>query len=151
MKVVYISGPFVGDGTKKSIEQNIQRAKEYATVLANKKIGIFCPHLYNLDLDEKDLTKRQRYFYDLDGELLVRSDAVVVLPDWEKSFGARHEIKIAEELKLPIFYPKSVSDLDEVEKWYFSDDAKENTGTGTNSDKVTDIRSAMSRYMFKAV
>ncbi len=149
MKIVYVSAPFVGDGTKNCIEENIKKAKEYANALANKGIGVFCPNAHDIQPTALDLTKRQRFFYEMDSEFLVRSDALVAIPEWETSFGVRHEVEIAKEMGLPIFYPKSPDDLKEIEDWYFKED--ESGGAPQDNvdwDKVIDMRRAMSKYTF---
>ena len=149
MKIVYVSAPFVGDGTKKCIEENIKKAKEYANALASKSIGVFCPNAHDIQPVNFDLTKRQKFFYELDSEFLVRSNALVAIPGWQTSFGARNEVKIAEEMGLPIFYPKSPDDLKEIEDWYFkSDEQGETPQDNVDWDKVIDIRRAMSKYTF---
>lgn len=149
MKIVYVSGPFIGDGTKKAIEKNIQTAKEYVSALANRRIGFFSPHLNNVELSDGDVTGSQRFFYEQDSEFLVRSDALLAIPGWEKSFGAKQEIKIAEALGLPIFYPKFPEDINDLEEWYYKADGP---GKGAKKeidwDKVIDIRRAMSKYTF---
>lgn len=151
MKIVYISGALIGNGSKELINKNIQTAREYANVLASKKIGVFCPHIYDLDPNIQDLTERQRYFYNLDSEFLINSDAVVFIPGWETSFGARQEEKIADALELPKFYPKSPSDTAEIEAWYYKDDnsckeAKDRKDIDWS--KVIDIRRSMAKYVF---
>ena len=148
MKIAYISGPFVGDGTKESIKKNIEKAREYANALASKRVGVFCSHIHDLDPTIQDLTERQRYFYELDSEFLIKSDAVVFIPGWEDSFGGRLEKKIADELGLPQFFPKSPENTTEIEKWYFQEESKEDVKKSVNWDNVIDIRRAMSKYIF---
>jgi len=43
MKIVFIAGPYTGDGTFESIERNIREAEKYQIALANKEIGFFAP------------------------------------------------------------------------------------------------------------
>jgi len=42
---------------------------------------------------------------------------VLALPDWKSSKGAREEIKWAQEKGLPVFFPKSLDDLEKVISW----------------------------------
>ena len=154
MKIAYISAPFIGDGTRESIKKNIEEARKYAVALASKKVGVFCPNIYDLDPNISDLTERQRYFYELHSEFLINSKALIAIPGWEESFGAKHEIQLAEVLGLPIFYPKSVSDEDlkELIDWYYQSEEPEHRTKNTNNinwDKVIDIRRAMSKYIFQ--
>ena len=152
MKIVYISGAIVGSANqgnvKELIKKNTELAKEYANALASKKIGVFCPHSYDLNPDLKDLTERQRYFYDLDTEFLINSHAIAFLPNWKDSFGARQEEKIADELGLPKFYPKSPDDTAEIEKWYFNRNNTDEEKKAVDWDKIIEIRRAMAKYVF---
>lgn len=45
------------------------------------------------------------------------ADAVLALPDWKNSKGARAEIKWAKKNKIKIFFPNSPDDLDNIIKW----------------------------------
>ena len=151
MKIVYISGPYIGGGTKAVIEKNIQIAKEYAKALANRKIGFFSPHLNDVGIDTNDISEAQRFFLEQDAEFEIRSDAIIFIPGYENAFGCKYEEKIAIELGLPRFYPKSPEDLDEVEKWYLKDeDSKETVKQTIDWDKVVELRRAMSKYTFAA-
>ena len=152
MKIVYISGAIVGSANQGNVndvaEKNIELAREYANALASKKVGVFCTHIYELDPDFKDITERQRYFYDLNTEFLINSQAVVFLPNWKDSFGARQEEKIADELGLPKFYPKSPDDTAEIEEWYLKNNNTNEDKKAVDWDKIIEIRRAMAKYVF---
>ncbi len=156
MKIIYVSGPIVGNASKKNVQKvikaNMQTAEKFVTALANNGVGFFSPHLNTVKLTGKTLQESQKYYYELDTEFLIRiADAIVVLPGWETSFGVRNEIKIAKELGLPTFYPKSPEDLDEILEWYNkASETEEPTKAKENVDwdKVIDIRHALSKYKF---
>ncbi len=158
LKIGYISGPFVGNATKanlkEAIEKNIETAKKYAEVLANNKIGFFVPHINSVELNGKDLNEKQRFYYEQDTEFLIRAaDFLVAIPGWETSFGARHEIKIAEELKLPVFYPQSPDDISEILEWHKTvkenNDKLESTLKGNvNWGNVISIREKLAKWKF---
>ncbi|GEM_PF-1334055 len=161
MKIVYISGPVVGNATqtniKATVEKNITEAKKYAETLANNGIGFCCPHVHNVELQNKSVTDIQRYYYDLDSEFLIRvADALIAIPGWETSNGAKHEIEIAETLKLPIFYPKFPEDLHEVIKWCKENETdsstereeRENREGNIDWSKVVELKRALSKYRF---
>lgn len=161
MKIVYISGPVVGNATeetvKAAIKRNISEAKKYAEALANKGIGFCCPHIHNVELKGKSITEIQRYYYDLDSELLIRaSDALMAIPGWETSNGAKYEVELAKILSLPIFYPKSSDDLNDVVKWYEENEngeiqeieEREEREEKIDWDKVIELKRALSRYRF---
>ncbi len=161
MKIVYISGPVVGNATqetvKAAIKRNIREATKYAEALANEGIGFCCPHIHNVELKNKEITNVQRYYYDLDSEFLIRvADALIAIPGWETSNGAKHEIEIAKTLQLPIFYPKSLDDLDEVIKWSKENESntvrekeeRDSREEKINWDKVIELKRALSKYRF---
>lgn len=161
MKIVYISGPVVGNATssniKATIEKNINEAKKYAETLANKGIGFCCPHIHNVELHNKSVTESQRYYYDLDSEFLIRTaDALIAIPGWETSNGAKYEIEIAKTLKLPIFYPKSPDDLSEITAWVNENNSdtednrkvRETREETIDWNKVIELKRALSKYRF---
>ncbi len=120
MKIVFIAGPYTGDGSRESIERNIREAEKYQLALANRQIGFFCPHNHTEHFSSgKGATAPEQFYYDLDLSFLMRTaDAVLAIPGWEKSKGAMKELDWAKKNALPIFYPKHVDDLKEVEEWY---------------------------------
>ena len=116
-KIVFIAGPYFGDGTKEVIEKNIRAAEKYQVALANRKIGFFCPHNHTEHFEHKANTGEQ-FYYDLDFAFLTRmADAVLAIPGWESSNGAKKEVAWAKEHNLPVFYPASPDELGEVEQW----------------------------------
>ncbi len=120
MKIVFICGPLTtgGDGSRDYIDKNIKTAEEYQIALANKGVGFFCAHTHTSWHSEKGSTAPETFYYDLDLDFLRRSsDAVLAIPGWEKSWGASNEVKIAKELNLPIFYPTSSKDIDDIVQW----------------------------------
>jgi hypothetical protein len=117
MKIVFIAGPYFGDGDYEKIEQNIRNAEQYQISLANAEIGFFCPHNHTEHF-EKKAHAPEDFYRSLDMEALNRlADAIVAIPSWETSGGARAEIEWAKENNLPIFYPKSPQDLTEIINW----------------------------------
>ena len=44
MKIVFVAGPYTGDGKVETIERNIREAEKYQIALAEKQIGFFCAH-----------------------------------------------------------------------------------------------------------
>lgn len=121
MKIIYIAGPITAgwDGKDRGhIERHILAAEEYQIKLVNADVGAFCPHTHTAFHFEKGGTAPEEYYYKLDLEILRRAtDAVLAIPGWEKSSGARFEVQYAKEHNLPIFYPKSPDDLEEVINW----------------------------------
>lgn len=42
MKIVFIAGPYFGNGDKSKIQENIRNAERFQIALANAGIGFFC-------------------------------------------------------------------------------------------------------------
>ncbi len=117
LKIVFIAGPYFGKGNKEEIEKNIREAEKYQAVLANARVGFFCAHNHTEHFQEKAKAP-ETFYHELDVEFLKRSaDAVLAMPDWKKSPGAKREVEWAISNNLPVFYPESTDDLDEIIKW----------------------------------
>lgn len=100
--VVYVSGKF---SNPKWQEQkiNILEALKMATKLWNIGFTAICPHT-NAPQTENGCTCRYEEFLEGDIELLLRSDAILMLPGWEDSVGATIELQEAKKMGKPIFY-----------------------------------------------
>ena len=116
MKIIFIAGPYF-EGNSSKIEKNIREAEKYQITLANHGIGFFCPHNHTEHFEKK--AKAPEDFYrKLDMVFLKKvADAILVIPGWEKSEGARAEVKWAKKNKMKMFFPKSPKNLREVIKW----------------------------------
>lgn len=117
MKVVYIAGPFRArnpNGTNDAwrTQQHIMRAMEYAAFVWRAGHAAICPHANTM------------FFQDLGGapdtvwlegdlELLRRSDAMFLVPGWERSQGATAERQYAVDHAIPIF-----EDPDRLADWF---------------------------------
>ncbi len=119
MKIVFIAGPYIGDGTRDCIEKNIRDAERYQIALANAQVGFFCAHNHTEHFSSgKGVNAPEQFYYDLDFEFLMRAaDAVLAMPTWETSKGAIKEIAWAKEKGMKIFYPKDPSDIQEIIEW----------------------------------
>lgn len=123
MKIVFISGPLTsgwdGLGSRAEyIRHNVERAEKYQIALINAGLGCFCAHTHTRDHHLKGSRQPEQFYYELDFEFLKRSsDAVLAMPDWEKSSGATKEVVWAKEHNLPVFYPQSPADLDQIIAW----------------------------------
>jgi hypothetical protein len=117
MKLVYVAGPYIGDGTFDVIEWNIRHAERYAVALANDGIGLVCPHKLTEHFGIK-ATAGESFYLQLDMTLLDLCQAALFVPGWETSSGARHEHDFARAKGLPTFYPASPQDIGDIIAWY---------------------------------
>jgi hypothetical protein len=101
MMLVYVAGPYRGD-----IDANIAAARRAAIKLWEAGFVGICPHL-NTAHFEVDCSVREDTYLWGGIEILTRCDAIVMLPGWEESQGARGEYDVAKRIGLPIsVYPE---------------------------------------------
>ena len=100
IKVVYVAGPFRG-ASAWEIEQNIRRAEELALEAWKTGVAVICPHINTRFFQG---AAPDNIWLEGDLELVRRSNAVLTTPDWQRSIGARKEVDLANELKLPVFH-----------------------------------------------
>lgn len=107
LPVIYISGKFRGKSSWE-VEQNIRLAEELSLQVWLRGAVALCPHM------------NTRYFQGAapdevwlkgDLELVLRSDALLMVPNWRTSVGARMELEYATKFGIPIYYS-----LEEMEK-----------------------------------
>jgi hypothetical protein len=119
MKLLFIAGPFTGDGKEETKRKNLKNAKDFAITLARHNIPFYCPHINYMELmlDEK-LETSVKLFCKIDARIFDSLiDGVLALPGWEESVGAKAEIEKARKRNLAIFYPKDTDDLQEIIFW----------------------------------
>lgn len=110
MKVVYIAGPFRAK-TAWQVEQNVRRAEEAALEVARLGAVPLCPHT-NTRFFDGELT--DDFWLDGTVELLIRSDAILMVDGWRESAGATREYYTACERRMPVFF---VDYLAALEDW----------------------------------
>ncbi len=112
-----MAGPFRGDGSKEAKEKNIEVARRFAHVFIDNNIPYYSPHL-NIDQEMTFLEiDKSELAWNLNGEFLLRCDALAVLPGWETSDGTKIEIKNAVKRSLPIFYLDKEGVIIEIIDW----------------------------------
>lgn len=117
MKIIFIAGPYFGEGDSDKIEKNIREAEKYQIALANQGIGFFCPHSHTEHF-EKKAKAPENFYRELDMIFLKRiADAILLIPGWEQSKGVKAEVEWAKKNNLKIFFPKSPDNLEEIIKW----------------------------------
>jgi hypothetical protein len=110
MLKIYIAGPYCSDSVIGGLN-NIRNGLRAATELMMAGYSPYCPFtdfLFCLQLRENETLSLDDY-YNASIEWLYVSDAVLVLPGYEKSKGVLHEIEKALLRNIPVFY--SIGDL----------------------------------------
>ncbi len=85
------------------VETNIRLAESYSIELWNRGYKVFCPHLNTRHFEVKAKAQEQAY-KKFDMMMLRTCDAVLALPNWKTSVGAKEEINEANKLGKPVFY-----------------------------------------------
>ena len=98
--IVYVSGKYT-DKDRRSVEENVRIAKEYAQKIWEMGYTVICPHT-NTDFIESSLVWKD--YIEGDMELIKRSDIVFMLPNWKDSKGAKIEWNEAQDLGLRVVY-----------------------------------------------
>ncbi len=104
MKIIFIAGPVRGDGSLESKRKNIESARVLIRECITQGIPFYSPHL-NVDQESIEMIGDLGQFaWNLNAEMLRRSDALAVLPGFEDSVGTKKEISIATDSGKPVFY-----------------------------------------------
>lgn len=98
MKKLYIAGKYRGD-----IDANIAVARKVAIELWEAGHAALCPHLNTAHFEVGCNIPEEQY---IEGDLLwlACADAIVMLPDWERSDGAYTEWRFARDHGIPRYY-----------------------------------------------
>lgn len=101
--IVYISGPITG------IEDYKERFAAAGDLLLEKGYTVINPA--NLDTVLKGQEANYGNYLKADMRLLQLADAILMLPGWEHSLGARTEWEWMTDHNRPIWYAQEVSDV----------------------------------------
>lgn len=101
VRLVYVAGKFSAK-TREGVEANIAAAVAVGIEVA--KLGLF-PVVPHANTSHPDYERVQEYPFWIAGtlELLRRCDAIVMVPRWEESSGAKGERAEASRLRMPTF------------------------------------------------
>lgn len=114
--VVYVAGPFrsVNKASGKSdawgVQQNVMAAMAVSLEVWKRGAVGLCPHA-NTMFFQGAAGCEDSVWLDGDIELLDRSDAILMTPDYERSSGARAELAHALDKGIPALY--TIGDLEQ--------------------------------------
>ena len=95
--LIYLAGPYRGN-----TEENIRIADEVSRELWAKGHYVICPHK-NSSGFEHDTRISIEHILNGDIFMLSKCDAIVILPNWDQSEGAKIEHDYAKHNHIPIY------------------------------------------------
>ena len=105
MKLLYLAGPFsapAGDSDPlHTVRANILVASRIALEAARAGWMPVCPHKNSSGFEHTEIPAA--FWYEGDIALMLRCDAVLMLPGWTASKGAVREFFMAQPRRIPIF------------------------------------------------
>ena len=105
LRLVYLAGPYTGKDYNE-VEENIRVAEKAAIKWWDLGYGVFCPHLNTSHFELKSVAAKEAYL-ECGLRIMESCDAVVMLPGWWDSPGARKERRHAMTLGIPVVYMRA--------------------------------------------
>lgn len=102
MKVVYTAGPIRSKNGPWGVHLNVQQAREIAKELWDEGFAVVCPQTNTEHMDSAGHSNVEMFLRG-DKEIITRCDAVIMLPGWEESDGARKEFAFAHDIGKPVY------------------------------------------------
>lgn len=97
--LIYVAGPFRG-ATPLDVRRNVEAARDLGLRVAQCGGYPMIPHTMTAEFD-KQLT--DQFWLDGTMEMLRRCDAIILLPTWKQSTGAKAEAEEA-RTRMPTFH-----------------------------------------------
>jgi len=109
MRLIYVAGRFSAP-TREGVETNIRAAERVGLEVA--KLGGF-PLIPHANTSHPDFEKVQPYEFWIEATraMLCVCEALILVPGWEQSSGARGEVAVAQERGMPVFQPEDYEAL----------------------------------------
>jgi hypothetical protein len=108
MKLIYISGPYVG-GSYHQTEAYITYAREWAEKLARAGHAFYCPHLNSGHFDAIAPDVPAPFWREMNMYILRRCDAMLLPPGWDNDEATKRDMEFADKWGIP-----TVLDIDEI-------------------------------------
>lgn len=113
MLLGYTAGKYRAE-TEWELIENIRLAEQWAAWCWKIGLPVICPHK-NTAHYGGIMGIPDSVWLEGDLEMIRRCDVLVVMDNWRSSSGTKDEIKLAEELEIPIFYMPE--DSKKLVKW----------------------------------
>ena len=115
MKLVFLAGPFRGDGSKEAQTDRIERALTWVRKMIEMEIPFYSPHLLSNET-RKFGAQKQTFTIGVQNTILDRCDVLAVIPGWQDSSGTKDEIKSAKERGIPVVYLEEEGSIQELQR-----------------------------------
>lgn len=119
MKIVFLAGPFRGDGSKESKLSNVETARQWVNKFIEAEIPYYSPHL-NVSQETLNYgSTKDEFATNVHNLILGQAEILAVLPDYQESSGTLAEIANAESKGMPVVYldkPDAIEQLKELLK-----------------------------------
>lgn len=119
MKIVFLAGPFRGDGSKEVKLSNVETARQWVHKLIEEEIPYYSPHL-NVGQETLNYgSAKDEFATNVHNLILDQAEILAVLPGYQKSSGTLAEISSAESKGIPVVYldkPDAIDKLKELVK-----------------------------------
>ena len=106
MKLVYVAGAYRSKWGWLGILVNIWRARRVAQKLWELGFYVICPHLNTALFKGRDVVGNHIGYLEGGLEMLQHCQTIYMLKGWEKSDGARAELRLARKLGLGVMYER---------------------------------------------
>jgi len=108
--LIYIAGPYRGN-----VDENISKARLIAIEVWESGNTALCPHLNTYHF-EQDCNVDDEVYLTRDLDILSRCDAILMIPSWKDSTGAKRELSFALDNNIPVYYYPELPPLNQTEQ-----------------------------------